>query len=91
MLLRPKLSVVPALLLGPLISRAGKQKMGFMGIAKINQKDLLYMKELIEAGEVVPVIDRRYALGETAEALRYLEKGHARAKVVIVVDQNDNA
>ena len=59
--------------------------MGFMGIAKINQKDLVYVKELLEAGKVVPVIDRRYPLGETAEALRYLEKGHAQGKVVITV------
>ena len=43
------------------------------------------MKELIEAGKVVPVIDRRYPLSEVAEALRYLEEGHARGKVVITV------
>jgi hypothetical protein len=62
--------------------------MGFMGIAKMNQKDLVYMKELLEAGKVVPVIERRYALRETAEALQYLEEGHARGKVVITVEQN---
>jgi len=45
---------------------------------------------LLEAGKVVPVIERRYPLGETAEAIRYLEEGHARGKVVIMVDQNDN-
>jgi NADPH:quinone reductase-like Zn-dependent oxidoreductase len=45
---------------------------------------------LLEAGKVVPVIERRYPLGETAEAIRYLEEGHARGKVVITVDQNDN-
>ena len=64
--------------------------MGFMGIAKINQKDLVFVKELLEAGKVVPVIDRRYPLCETAEALRYLEEGHARGKVVITVEQNNN-
>jgi NADPH:quinone reductase-like Zn-dependent oxidoreductase len=64
--------------------------MGFMGIAKINQKDLVCVKELLEAGKVVPVIERRYPLGETAEALRYLEEGHAKGKVVITVDQNDH-
>jgi NADPH:quinone reductase-like Zn-dependent oxidoreductase len=43
------------------------------------------MKELIEAGKVIPVIDRCYPLSETAEAIRYLEAGHARGKVVITV------
>ena len=81
-------ALLQALLLGPLISRAGSQKMGFMGIAKINQKDLVYVKELIEAGKVVPVIETRYPLRETAEALRYLEEGHARGKVVVTVDPN---
>ncbi len=57
-----------------------------MGIAKMNQKDLVYVKALFEAGKVVPVIDRRYPLRETAEAIRYLEEGHARGKVVITVD-----
>ena len=47
--------------------------------------DLLVLKDLIEAGKVKPVIDRTYPLGETAEAMRYLETGHARGKVVITV------
>src|SRR6266566_2025913 len=83
-------ALLQALLLGPVISRTGRQKMGFMGIAKINQKDLVYVKELLEAGKVVPVIQRRYPLRETAEAFRYLEEGHARGKVIITVDQNNN-
>ncbi|TMD22672.1 MAG: zinc-binding dehydrogenase, partial [Chloroflexi bacterium] len=53
-------------------------------------KDLAFMKELIEAGKVKPVIDRRYTLSEVAEALRYYGEGHARGKVVITVDQNNN-
>ena len=52
-------------------------------------KDLAFMKELIEAGKVKPVIDRRYTLSEVAEALRYYGEGHARGKVVITVDQNN--
>jgi NADPH:quinone reductase-like Zn-dependent oxidoreductase len=78
-------AVLQALLLGPVISRVGRQKMGFMGIAKINQKDLKYMTALLADGKVVPVIDRQYPLHETAEAIRYLEEGHARGKVVITV------
>ncbi len=78
-----------AMLLGPLISMTGRQKMSFIGVPKGNQKDLVFMKGLLEAGKVVPVIDRRYPLRETAEAIRYLEEGHARGKVVITVDQNN--
>jgi NADPH:quinone reductase-like Zn-dependent oxidoreductase len=79
------------MVLGPLLSKTGNKKVGFMGIAKMNQKDLVFVKELLEAGKVVPVIDRRYPLRETAEAIRYLEAGHARGKVVITVDHNHNA
>jgi NADPH:quinone reductase-like Zn-dependent oxidoreductase len=75
-----------AMLLGPVISRTGSQKMG-NSAHKPNAKDLLVMKEPIEAGKVRPVIDRRYPLGETAEAIRYLEEGHAQGKVVITIEQ----
>ncbi len=78
-----------AMLLGPVMSRTGGQKMSFM-MAKPNHKDLVFLKDLLEAGKVVPVIDRRYPLSETAEALRYLEEGHARGKVVITVDHNNH-
>ena len=54
-------------------------------VAKVSQKDLLSLIDLIGAGRVRPIIDRRYPLAETAEALRYLEEGHARGKVVITV------
>jgi NADPH:quinone reductase-like Zn-dependent oxidoreductase len=47
---------------------------------------LLVLQELLEAGSVVPVIDRTYPLHELPEAIRYLEEGHARGKVVITVD-----
>jgi len=62
-----------------------------MGVVmpKPNQKDLVFLIELCEAGKVVPVIDRRYPLSEVADAIRYLEEGHARGKVVITVEHND--
>ncbi len=81
--------IFQSLLLGPLNSKTGRQKMGFMGIAKINQKDLVFVKELLEAGKVVSVIDKCYPLSETAEALRYLGEGHARGKVVITVEHSN--
>jgi NADPH:quinone reductase-like Zn-dependent oxidoreductase len=56
---------------------------------KPNQKDLVFMNELLEDGKVVPVIDRRYPLSEVAEAFRYFGEGHARGKVVITVEHNN--
>jgi NADPH:quinone reductase-like Zn-dependent oxidoreductase len=50
-----------------------------------HKEDLLFLKRLIEAGTLTPVIDRTYPLGEVPEAIRYLEEGHARGKVVIAV------
>ena len=61
------------------------------GIAKRNQKDLFFLKELLEAGKIVPVIDEHYLLSETAEALRYLGKGHAKGKIVITVEHSNKA
>jgi len=75
-------------LMGAWISRRRGQKIGNM-LAKANQGDLVVLKELIEAGKVVPVIDRRYPLNATAEAIRYLETGRARGKVVIDMDDKD--
>jgi NADPH:quinone reductase-like Zn-dependent oxidoreductase len=57
-----------------------------MYLASPNHEDLIVLKELIESGKVTPVIDRTYPLGEAAEACRYLEKDHARGKVVIVME-----
>ena len=71
--------VFQAMLLGPFLSRIGSKKMRFF-IAKINTKDLVFLKSLLEAGKVVPVIDRRYPLSDAAEALRYREEGHAKGK-----------
>ena len=77
------------MVMGPIMSRFGNKQIGLMGIAKINQEDLALIKELLEAGKVVPLIKRQYQLCEAPEALRYLETGHAQGKVVITVDQND--
>ncbi len=63
----------------------GGRKVGMMETASSNKKDLLFLKELLEAGKIVPVIDRQYPLSEAAEAIRYLETGRARGKVVITV------
>jgi NADPH:quinone reductase-like Zn-dependent oxidoreductase len=66
------------------LSRFVSQKLA-MVLAKANKQDLIIMHELIKAGKVTPVIDRRYKLSEVPEAIRYLEQGHARGKVVIVM------
>jgi len=65
----------------------GGKKIGLMETAKGNKKDLLFIKELLEAGKVIPVIDRMYPLQEVPEAIRYLEAGHARGKVIVTVNQ----
>lgn len=75
--------------LGAWVSMTGSKKIGLMGTAQSNKKDLVYIKELLETGKVVPVIDRCYPLSETAEAIRYLEEGHARGKVVILVEKKN--
>jgi NADPH:quinone reductase-like Zn-dependent oxidoreductase len=58
-------------------------------MAKIDKKDLVLLSDLLAAGKVVPVIDRRYPLSDVAEAVRYLEAGHARGKVVITVEHGN--
>jgi NADPH:quinone reductase-like Zn-dependent oxidoreductase len=74
--------MMQSLLLGPWISMMGSQKM--LGLqAKPNTKDLAFVNKLLEAGKVVPVMDRSYPLNEVPDALRYVEQGHAKGKVVI--------
>ncbi len=73
--------------LGPLISRS--KKMSIVAWKSMKKEDLVFMKELFEAGKVVPVIDRRYPLSEVAEALRYLEERHVQGKIVITVEHNN--
>lgn len=85
----PLTQVLKAMLLGPVLSRIGTRKIGFMGIAATPQKDLLVIKELLEAGKLVPVIDKCYPLSETAKAISYLVKEHAQGKVVISMKNGD--
>jgi NADPH:quinone reductase-like Zn-dependent oxidoreductase len=72
--------VIQAIVLSPFVS----QKLGSF-LMKPTKDDLQFLKELIEAGNLTPVIDRTYSLSEVPEAIRYLEEGHARGKVVITV------
>ena len=74
-----------AMLMGPLLSRKSGQKLGNI-MAKPNQADLVLVRELIDAGKVTPVIDRCYPLRAVADAIRYVEAGHAKGKIVITVE-----
>ena len=77
-------SLLKSLILNPLISRImGRKLVSFM--ASMNQPDMAVLRELLEAGKVVPVIDRKYSLSEVPQAIRYVEEGHTRGKVVITV------
>jgi NADPH:quinone reductase-like Zn-dependent oxidoreductase len=78
-------AILQAFLLGPLLSMTGSKKLGIVMWKPNNQEDLDILEELFEAGKVVPIIDRRYPLSKTAEALQYLEEGHARGKIVITI------
>jgi NADPH:quinone reductase-like Zn-dependent oxidoreductase len=71
---------IRAMMLSPFVG----QKLGTF-VNKENHEDMLVLKELVESGEVTPIIDRTYPLAEVPEAIRYLEEGHARGKVVISV------
>jgi len=72
--------------LGPLISVTGSRKTAVMWWWKpFKQEDVAFLSQLIEAGSLAPVIDRRYPLSEVPDALRYLETGNARGKIVITV------
>ena len=66
------------------LSRFVRQQM-LPFLATYSQEDLVELKHLLEAGQITPVIDRYYPLSEVPEAIRYLEKGHARGKIVITV------
>jgi NADPH:quinone reductase-like Zn-dependent oxidoreductase len=73
------------MVLGPLISTVGSRKMGMLMWKPFKREDVTLLTELIEAGQVASVIDRRFPLSGVAEALRYQEEGRARGKLVITV------
>jgi NADPH:quinone reductase-like Zn-dependent oxidoreductase len=68
-----------------LTSRRASQTVVPFFLAQLNKHDLVVLQDLLEAGKIKPVIDRTYPLSETPEAIRYLEAGHARGKVVTTV------
>jgi len=75
-------SLLLSLFFNPLISKLKRRKLVSF-IAKLNQADLAVIGELLQAGKIIPVIDRKYPLSETPQAIRYIEEGHARGKVII--------
>ncbi len=79
------LQVFQALVFGPLLSKQGGRQIKFMGIARLNHDDLSFLAGLLGAGKIKPLIERQFPLEKTAEALLYLEEGHARAKIVITM------
>ena len=80
--------IYQAWFLGPLLSMTGSKKLRILSAAP-NKQDLVFVKELMEAGKVKSIIDKRYPLSEVAEALRYYEERHVRGKVVITVVRDD--
>jgi NADPH:quinone reductase-like Zn-dependent oxidoreductase len=81
--LGPLSALIKAAVVNPFVS----QKSSFL-LADLNQTDLNTLGQLAAAGKLTPVIDRRYPLSDTAAAIRYLEEGHARGKVVITMDSS---
>ena len=73
--------VIHTLVLSPFIN----QKMGMM-MADANQKDLTILADMMQTGKLKPVIDRTYKLDQVPDAIRYVEAGHARGKVIITVE-----
>jgi len=82
---RGALGILARLFTAFVLSQFGRQKL-ITFLAKPNKEDLTVMHDLMTAGKVTPVIDRRYKLSEVPEAIRYLEEKHARGKVVITLE-----
>lgn len=80
--------IFQGMLIGARLSESGGRKLGTM-LAKVTRQDLAVLTGLMEAGKLIPVIDRTYPLSEAAEALRYLGTGHARGKIVLTMEQKN--
>jgi NADPH:quinone reductase-like Zn-dependent oxidoreductase len=78
----PLLGPLHALIVSPFV----KQKLGMM-LAEVNKDDLVTLAAMMEKGQLKPVIDRSYKLSQVPDAVRYLEAGHARGKVIVVLEQ----
>ena len=76
--------ILQAMFLGPCLSIFSRNKMGIV-MAKLTRKDLGVLESLLESGKIKPVLDRTYPLSDAADALRYVEQGHARGKVVVTI------
>ncbi len=81
----PMARVFLKVLLGLFISMIGSKKIGMVMWKPNKREDLVFLEEVFENGKVVPVIDRRYPLSEVPDAVRYLEEGHVKGKVVITM------
>jgi NADPH:quinone reductase-like Zn-dependent oxidoreductase len=78
-------TLLQVLLLGPVIGRADRKKMRLLAV-RLGARHLAPLVELCQAGKITTVIDRRYRLSQVPEALRYLGEGHAKGKVIVIVE-----
>lgn len=79
--------IFQSMLLGGLVSEKGGRTLLNMGIAKFKQEDMVTLGEILAAGKLAPVIDRKYPLNETAAAFKYVEETHPQGKVVITIER----
>jgi NADPH:quinone reductase-like Zn-dependent oxidoreductase len=79
------LDPLPRMIAARVMARFVRQEMGMM-LAHVTKEDLTTLGDLMQSGKVTPVIDRRYKFSEVPAAIRYLEQGHARGKVVITFE-----
>ena len=85
-----RFSIFQVLFIGSLISMTGDKKIGLMTWKPNKKEDLVFIKELIESGKLVPIIDKTYPLSEVAEAFRHFEEEHPQGKIVITMEHNKN-